>query len=72
MANALFTRPKLGPIAPDALYPLVALQERVGLGKTTMRTMRRQGLRVRYLCGRCFVRGADFIDFVEQHGRDVK
>ena len=72
MATSLAGRHRLGPIVPDRMYPLAALQFRCGLGKTAMRTARRRGLRVRYLCGRAFVKGADFISFVEEHGKDAK
>ena len=70
--SATSARPKLGPIIPDQMYPLLALQERIGLGKTAMRSLRRKGLKVKYLLGRAFVKGSDFIEFVEEIGKDAK
>jgi len=65
-------RSQLGPIVPDQMYPLATLQERSGLGKTAMRALRRQGLRVKYVLGRAFVTGSDFISLVDEIGRDTK
>ncbi len=49
-------------------YGLAELQKRTGLGKAAMRTARRKGLQVRYVAGRAFVRGEDWLSYVEQHG----
>jgi hypothetical protein len=72
MASAALLRPALGPIEPQVLYPLPELQARAGLGVAAFRQMRRDGLRVRYAGGRCFVKGEWFIDHVEGHGKDTK
>jgi hypothetical protein len=61
-----------GPIEPSALYPLGVLRARTGLGIAAIRHMRREGLAVRYVAGRAFVRGSDFIEFVEQNGKKSK
>jgi hypothetical protein len=72
MTTSAPPRPRLGPIIPDQLYPLTALCERVGLGKTAMRSLRRQGLKVKYVLGRAFVLGADFISLIDEVGKDTK
>ena len=63
---------KLGPIAPDVLYPLPELQARSGLGTDAMRTARRQGLLVHYTAGRAFVLGSDFIRYVVEHSTTTR
>lgn len=60
------------PIDPSHLYPIGVLRGRTGLGNAALRRMRRDGLSVHYVCGRAFVRGQDFIDFIEQHGKSTK
>ncbi len=72
MAAALIQRPALGPVEPHILYPLPELQARAGLGVAALRTMRREGLQVRYAGGRGYVLGRDFIDHVMQHGKSEK
>ena len=73
MASAtVLQRPTLGPVEPEILYPLSDLQARTGLGAAALRTARRAGLKVRYTGGRGYVKGADFIDYVEQHGKSEK
>jgi len=64
------TTTQLTPIDPQCLYPMQLFHERVGLGKSAMRTARRRGLRVLRYGGRSFVLGADFIEHViacQQH-----
>ncbi len=61
-----------GPIEPESLYPLAVLRGRAALGVSAIRQMRREGLAVRYVAGRAFVRGSDFIAFVEQNGKKSK
>ena len=49
----------------EAIYSLREFQARSGLGEWATRQARRHGMRVIYLHGKAFVRGADFIDYVE-------
>jgi hypothetical protein len=71
-AMTLVQRPTIGPIEPQVFYPLVDLQSRSGLGVAALRTMRREGLPVRYAGGRGFILGRDFIEHVMQHGKSEK
>jgi len=64
--------PAVGPIEPHILYPLPDLQARSGLGPAALRTARRQGLQVKYVCGRGYIFGRHFIQWVEQNGKDSK
>jgi hypothetical protein len=65
-------RPGRGPIEPEVLYPLEDLKARSGLGSTAMRTLRGQGLPVRYAAGHCYILGRDFIDHIMQEGKPEK
>lgn len=62
----------LAPIESGTVYPLPNFQVRTGLKATALRSARRNGLKVRYLGGRGFVRGEDFLDFLSSHGKDTK
>ncbi len=42
------------------------------IGQTTLSRWRRQGLRVRYLGGKLYVRGSDLADFIHNHGKSEK
>lgn len=73
MAGAtLLQRPALGPIEPLVMYPLPDLQGRSGMGVGALRTARRQGLKVLYIAGRAYVKGADFIAYVEANAKPTK
>lgn len=61
-----------GTIEPAVLYKLDELKRRAGLGNWAFRTARKNGLKVRYLANRAFVKGSDFIDFVERVATDAK
>jgi hypothetical protein len=52
------------PIERGQIYRLDHFKEASGLGFHAMRTARAQGLRVRYLGGKAFVLGDDFLDYV--------
>lgn len=54
----------LAPIQSGSTYPLNEFARRAGLGKQALRTARRQGLKVRRLGNRSYVRGDDFHEFV--------
>lgn len=57
--------PGLGIVHPEVLYALTELQRRTGWSAHAMRTARRRGLRVLRSAGRAYVRGADFIAYIE-------
>lgn len=57
---------KSGEITGDALYTLDELNSRLGLGKSALRTARRQGLSVKRIGRRGYVRGSDLIDWFER------
>ena len=59
-----------GVVLPQALYTLRELGSRVGLGTWGLREARGAGLKVLRFHGRGWVRGADFIAFLEQQNGD--
>ena len=63
-AATLVPQALLCPIEPGKIYPLALFKQITGFGNHAMRTARKQGLRVRYLAGRAFVMGSDFLDYV--------
>ena len=62
----------LGPVEPNVLYPLLDFMARTGLGRTAMRSARRSGLIVRYVGGRGYVMGGDFIAWLQRNGKASK
>lgn len=70
MAGQTVLQTSLGPIEPHVCYPLPDLKNRSGMGSTALRTARATGLRVRYVCGRGFVIGRDFIEWLEANSKD--
>lgn len=61
-----------GPIESGAVYPIADFRARTGLGTAALRIARREGLRVRYLAGRAFIRGEDFIRYLDTNAKDSK
>ena len=63
MATSSTTTPttQLEPIVQDAIYPLSTFMLRTGLQKSAIRQMRRQGLIVRRIGRRSYIRGSDFL-----------
>ena len=57
-----------GSIDPETLYRLEAIRSASGIGEWGMRQMRKAGLPVRYVGGRGFVLGKDFIEHVKRAG----
>jgi hypothetical protein len=53
-------------IHPDVAYPLPAFKVATGLGDKALRQARRAGLRILYLHGRGFVRGSDFLSYLDR------
>ncbi len=51
------------------VYPLPVFEQMTGLGKAALRSARRAGLMVRYVSGRGWVLGRDWIDFVVEQGQ---
>ena len=64
--------PSIAAVVPNALYPLDAAQRLTGLGSTSFRAMRREGLPVKYRGGRGFVLGKHLIDHILDTGKDTK
>lgn len=62
----------LGPIESGTVYPLPDFKARSGLGTAALRTARRDGLVVKYIGGRAYIRGEDFLSFIAVHGKDEK
>lgn len=59
----------LSPIESGVAYPLSTFQERAGIGKHALRTLKRQGLRIIHPGGergRGFVRGTDFLELLNR------
>ena len=56
--------PVSGVIAAGAAYSYEALKKR-GFSYETLRAMRKNGLKVRKVGKRCFVVGADFLEYLE-------
>ena len=63
---------QLAPIDADRLYPLELFQQIAGLGRAAMRNARKSGLNIRYVSGRGWVLGRDWIDYVVEHGKGAK
>ena len=59
-----------GVIERQHVYTLDEFRQRTGMGDAAMRTARRAGLRVVRFKNRSFVRGADFLDFLDAVARD--
>lgn len=57
------------PILATAMYRIEDLSRRAGVGIWALRQMRRDGLQVRYVGGRGFCLGLDFITYVKERGR---
>lgn len=55
-----------GVIHPDELYTLPEICKRLSVGASTLRSARRQGLKVHYIHRLAFIRGKDFIDYVQE------
>ncbi len=54
-----------GEIRADALYPLGVLMRKLGIARNTLTSLRRQGLKVRFLGRRCgLIDGAELIAFL--------
>jgi len=63
---------QLCPVRADSLYPSEVLMQHAGLGRTSLREARRNGLRCYYLSGRLFVFGEDWMAYVREHGKSAK
>ncbi len=62
---AIMTAPE-GVIRPGEIYQKNEFLQRVGLKETGFRTARRNGLRVTYTGGKCFVRADDWSQYLDQ------
>jgi len=59
-------------IEPRATYPLGDFQRAFRFSKSAMRAARRRGLRVLYLGKVGFVRGSDFLRYLDEHGKETR
>lgn len=57
---------KAGPIQKDTIYPKDNLMGRLGWGDYAMRSARRSGLKVIRAGKSIFIRGEDFIDWLNK------
>jgi hypothetical protein len=64
------TNKNQGTIELGVLYPIEEFKRRTGFGSHAMRTARRNGLKVRYVGGRAFVRGDDFLSYIDKLDAD--
>ena len=65
------TTRKPGEIHAHSLYTLDELDSRLGLGKTALREARRQGLKVKLIGRRGYVRGQDLLDWFDSNARTI-
>ncbi len=56
--------PKSGIVEADAVYQKAEFLCRAGLGEAAFRSARRAGLKVAYVHGRSYIRGRDWIDYL--------
>ena len=69
----VITNPKASePIAPERLYTRDQLMASTGLRAAGIRAARRSGLRVLYVGAKAFVKGQDFITYVEQAAKETR
>jgi hypothetical protein len=66
------TAPVSGEISADCVYSLAEFSRRTGLGKWAIRNLRQNRLCVRRVCGRVFVLGRDWIEFLERESQSQK
>ncbi len=60
----------LGEIEPDKLYSLEAFKRVTGLKDWALRSARKAGLKMKRVGNRKFVKGKDFIDFLDSQNED--
>jgi hypothetical protein len=60
------TATKAGPIRRDEAYPLSVFRRLAGIGDFTWRRLKKE-LPVVRLGGKTWVRGSDWLDFLEKH-----
>lgn len=61
----------LEPIVVDAIYPLPEFMRRTGLEEASVRRMRKEGLIIRRIGRRSYVRGSDFLDWYNTNADQV-
>lgn len=57
------------PIRADEVYTLAEFMRRVGFKEGAMKEARGRGLRVTYTSTRAFVRGRDWLEYLDREGR---
>ena len=70
-SRALDSTSPPGEITAAALYTLSEINRRLGLGKKALREARRQGLVVKRIGRRGYVRGADLIDWFDRNAKPI-
>lgn len=56
---------KSGIVEVDAVYQKAEFLSRVGLGEAAFRSARRAGLKVAYVHGKAYIRGRDWLDYLD-------
>jgi hypothetical protein len=64
MRDTSYQTPVSGVIQADSLYTLEEFKKRLQVKDATLRAARRAGLQIRYLHGRAFIIGRDWIEYV--------
>ena len=67
----MINRKGTGPIQKNTIYPLGDFMGRVGMGEFAIRNARRAGLKVVRIGKKVFIRGEDFISFLDAQAEAV-
>lgn len=60
-----------GEVRAEAVYPVTVLMRRLGVGRNTLTSLRKQGLPIRSLGRRCaIVYGWEFLEFLKRKSAD--
>jgi hypothetical protein len=65
------TERRPGEVVAEALYTLDEINARLGLGKKALRKAREQGLTVKRIGRRAYIRGADLIAWYDRHAKAI-
>ena len=61
-----------GELRPDVLYHIDRFAEIVGWGAHARRQARRDGLKVLYVHGKCYIEGSEGIRYIRERGKPSK
>jgi hypothetical protein len=67
MTTATATKPP-AVIESGAVYGIAEFRARTGWGRHAVRAAKRRGLPVRYECGRAYIVGSDFLNYIAARG----